>query len=91
MLIHSIGEPTFVKDDNLKERKEFIIDKQKREFNLSDNEVELVLKNEMLQKGIARECAEWIRQKVQIKSLVKLDFLHGKCYIIENKNREKKQ
>lgn len=84
------GEPAFVKDDNLKERKEFIIDKTKREFNLSDNEVELILKNEMLQKGIARECASWIRKKVQIKSLIKPDFLHGKCYIIENKKNDKK-
>lgn len=82
------GEPTFVNDDNLKERKEFIIDKQKREYDLADSEVELVLKNEMLQKGIARECAEWIRKKVEIKSLIKPDFLHGKCYIIEDKNKK---
>ena len=38
----------------------------------------------MTQKAVAKECAEWIKNKVDIKSMVKPNFLHGKMYLIEN-------
>lgn len=64
-------EPTFVeqgiKDKLKKERKEFFIpfgDEQ----NLYGTEFELRLKNELTQKAIARECADWIRRKVKFRS-----------------------
>ena len=64
--------PTFTKDklaDNLKkEKKEFFIPKLSRESSLFGNEFEIKLRNEMTLKAIAKECASWIRQKVQFKS-----------------------
>ena len=60
--------PTFVEEqvsDNIKhERREFYIPK-----GLCGTDFEIRLKNQMTQKAIARECAEWIRNKVKIKTL----------------------
>jgi len=36
----------------------------------------------MTQKAIAGECAKWIEQKAEIRSMVKPNFLHGKMYHI---------
>jgi superfamily II DNA or RNA helicase len=80
------GEPTFVQNDNLKENRQFIIEKTQRENAVSGTGIEIKLKNSLTQKSIALECAEWIRQKVEIRSLVKPDFLHGKAYIMQNPN-----
>ena len=62
--------PTFVKDGPSKQKREFYIPKRDREHNLYGTEFELKLKNEMTQKAIAAECAEWIRKKVKFKSNV---------------------
>lgn len=78
------GEPTFVRDENLKENRQFIIEKTQREHAVAGTGIEIKLKNSLNQKSIALECAEWIKKKVEIKSLVKPDFLHGKAYIIQN-------
>ena len=51
--------------DNIKhERREFYIPKE-----LCGTEFEIRLKNQMTQKAIARECADWLRSKVHIKTL----------------------
>jgi len=55
-----------------------------RENAVAGTGIEIKLKNSLQQKSIALECAEWIRKKVEIRSLIKPDFLHGKAYIIEN-------
>lgn len=64
--------PTFVPDsvtDKLrKEEREFIIPKQNRESSLYGTDFEIHLKNQLTQKAIAKECAEWIRQKAKFKS-----------------------
>ena len=64
--------PTFIPNqinDNIKkEEREFFIPKL-AESGLCGTEFEIRLKNQMTQKAIARECADWIRRKVQIKSL----------------------
>jgi len=64
--------PTFVSnqvsDDLRKEKREFYIPKSQRERSLYGTEFEIRLKNELTQKAIAKECAEWIRRKVQFKS-----------------------
>ena len=64
--------PTFISNqvaDNLrKEKREFYIPKRQRESSLYGTEFEIRLKNELTQKAIAKECAAWIRQKVQFKS-----------------------
>lgn len=64
--------PTFISDqipDKLsKEKREFYIPKLQRESSLYGSEFEIRLKNELTQRAIAKECADWIRQKVQFKS-----------------------
>lgn len=62
--------PTFVTEKAKKERREFYIPRLTRERNLYGTEFEIKLRNELTQKAIARECAEWIRQKVTFKSNV---------------------
>jgi len=61
--------PTFVKDNNQKAKREFYIPKLSRERNLYGSDFEIKLRNQLTQKAIARECADWIRDKVQIKSI----------------------
>ncbi len=78
------GEPTFVRDENLKENRQFIMEKSRRENAVAGTDIEIKLKNSLTQKNIALECSAWIRQKVEIRSLVKPDFLHGKAYIMQN-------
>ncbi len=48
----------------------------------------LGLRNELSQSETAKACAEWIEEKVKIKSVRKSNFLHGKMYYIENGNSE---
>lgn len=55
--------PTFVSEKTPKERKEFYIPRLKREKSLYGTEFEVRLRNEMKQKAIAKECADWIRRK----------------------------
>lgn len=60
--------PAFVKEKAPKEKREFYIPRLNRERSLYGTEFEVKLRNELTQKAIARECAEWIRQKVSFKS-----------------------
>ena len=60
--------PTFVTDKTNKEQREFYIPRLNRERTLTGSEFEILLRNELTQKAIARECAEWIRKKVRFKS-----------------------
>lgn len=60
--------PTFTTEKTKKEKREFFIPRQARERGLYGTEFEVKLRNELSQKAIARECAEWIRKKVRFKS-----------------------
>ena len=60
--------PTFVAEKTPKERREFYIPRLKREKSLYGTEFEIKLRNEMTQKAIAQECAEWIRKRARFKS-----------------------
>ncbi len=60
--------PTFTTDKTQKEKREFFIPRLNRERNLYGSEFEVKLRNELSQKAIAKECAEWIREKVTFKS-----------------------
>ena len=60
--------PTFVAEKTPKERREFYIPRLKREKSLYGTEFEIRLRNELKQKAVAKECAEWMRRKVQFKS-----------------------
>lgn len=52
--------PTFVKEKFKKEKREFYIPRLNRERSLYGTEFEVKLRNELTQKSIAKECAEWI-------------------------------
>ncbi len=64
--------PTFVAnevtDKVRKERREFFIPKAHRESSLYGSEFEIQLRNKLTQRAIARECAEWIRNKATFRS-----------------------
>lgn len=51
-----------------KERREFFIPQAKRESSLYGSEFEIRLRNKLTQRAIARECAEWIKEKVEFRS-----------------------
>lgn len=69
------GEPTFIKAlDPTKVNK--------RDFKIEDDKIVIPIESRLTQKAIAKECSEWIQQKVEIKSMVKPNFLHGKMYHI---------
>lgn len=60
--------PTFITEKAEKQKREFYIPRQSREQSLYGTEFEIKLRNEMTQKAIAQECAEWIRKKARFKS-----------------------
>ena len=60
--------PTFVTEKTKKQKREFYIPRLTREQSLYGTEFEIKLRNEMTQKAIAKECADWIRRKATFKS-----------------------
>ncbi|MGO5292180.1 helicase-related protein [Porcincola sp. LCP21S3_C12] len=60
--------PTFVTEKAKKQKREFYIPRFNREQSLYGTEFEIKLRNEMTQKAIAKECADWIRRKATFKS-----------------------
>jgi hypothetical protein len=64
--------PTFVAaeatDRLRKERREFFIPKRGRETSLYSTEFEIQLRNQLTQRAIARECAQWMRARARFKS-----------------------
>lgn len=69
--------PTFSTRKPQKEKREFYIPRLLREQSLYGTEFEVRLRNELTQKAIARECAEWIRKKVSFKSNVTDEKMMG--------------
>jgi superfamily II DNA or RNA helicase len=69
------GEPTFIKS----------IDADKtnvREFKIEDDNLVIATEKVIGQKAVALQCCQWLRDKAQIRSMVKPNFLHGKLYHI---------
>jgi len=64
--------PTFIPgeatDRLKKEHREFHIPKLERERSLYGSEFEVRLRNELTQKAIAKECADWIQKKAVFRS-----------------------
>ncbi len=69
--------PTFVTEKAKKEKREFYIPRLNRERSIYGTEFEVKLRNELTQKAIAKECAEWIRKKVIFKSNVTNENMMG--------------
>jgi SNF2 family DNA or RNA helicase len=69
------GEPRFVKSLDPDKT-------DKKSFKIEDEGLRLA--NRLEQKRVAKECADWIRAKVAIKSVKQSTLLHGKMYHIAN-------
>ena len=69
--------PTFVTEKASKAQREFYIPRISRERSLYGTEFEIKLRNELTQKAIAKECADWIRRKVTFKSNVTQEQMMG--------------
>ena len=62
-------EPTFVEQmAELKEPKEFMLSKRGRERGIGGTGLELTLRNNLNQRALAHECAEWVRAKASFRS-----------------------
>ena len=61
-------EPTFLTKRAAKEQREYFIPRAGREKSVGGTDLEIKLKNELKQKAIARECAEWIKNKGEFRS-----------------------
>lgn len=60
--------PTFSSDKAKKASREFFIPQLGRERALFGTAFEIKLRNQLTQRAIARECADWIRQSVRFKT-----------------------
>ena len=69
--------PTFVTEKTSKERREFYVPRLSRERSLYGTEFEVKLRNELTQKAIAKECADWIRRKATFRSNVTQEQMMG--------------
>ncbi len=74
--------PTFIAEKEKKTKREFYIPRLNREKSLYGTEYEVKLRNELTQKSIAKECAEWIKQKVKFKSNFTNESMMGFLNII---------
>ena len=74
------GEPDFIK--NLDAR-----NTDSKAFKIEDEGLQL--DKPLQQRPIAQECADWIKDKVEIKSTRQSNLLHGKMYHIANNGEEK--
>ncbi|MDQ6997022.1 MAG: phospholipase D-like domain-containing protein, partial [Mariprofundus sp.] len=55
---------------------------EKKAFRIEDDA--LTLGNRLEQKRVAKDCADWFEKKVDIRSIIKPGFLHGKMYHMDN-------
>ncbi|MDX2130359.1 MAG: helicase-related protein [Chloroherpetonaceae bacterium] len=72
------GEPRFIKS--------VASSTEAKNYKIEDDKLVIPVENRLQQKVIAKQCSNWIREKVEIKSMVRPDFLHGKLYHIEKPN-----
>lgn len=80
------SEPAFIKDKKDINR-EFKVSGN-YEKGLAGDRYELKLKNELNQSEIAKECAEWIKNKVEVRAYDEEYQLPQKMYLMENNNIE---
>ncbi len=69
------GEPRFIQSLDPKKT-------EKKAFRIEDDELSLA--HRLKQKRVAKECADWLQNKTEIRSIKKPGFLHGKMYHADN-------
>ena len=72
------GEPRFIKNVSSST--------DAKNYQIEDDNLVIPVENRLQQKVLAKQCGNWIREKVEIKSMVRPDFLHGKLYHIKKTN-----
>lgn len=77
--------PSYIKQKSDYQR-EFYIAHRGMENHLSGNDFELKLRNKLTQSAIAKECAEWLRQKVRIKSYRETNPAQMRIAYVEDKD-----
>ena len=84
------NEPTFIKRlvNNDKEVKEFELQMQEREKNVSEFNLEIGLKNNLDQNQIASKCYKFIEKKGEIKSVVKPGCVSPSNILVVNKDNK---
>ena len=75
-------EPTFVKNEKEVIRQYYI--NRDLEKNISGNEFEIKMRNKLNQANIAKECANWLKEKVEIKSLKQPNPAQQRLVYIDN-------
>lgn len=80
--------PTFTTKKADKQKREFYIPRLDREKSLYGTEFEIRLRNELTQKAIAKECAEWIRKKAAFKSYTEGGSLGNSFLSVSNNDGE---
>lgn len=78
------ASPAFVAEKEPEERREFYIPRLNRERSLYGEKYEIKLRNELTQKAIARECADWIRKKAKFRSNITRENMGGFFHIISD-------
>lgn len=69
------GEPSFLKS----------LDPEKNEgraFSIKDQKIDL--DNQLKQSRVAKDCYDWLKEKVEIRSVKEGNLLHGKMYHVTN-------
>ncbi len=79
--------PTFIAEKTPNEKREFYIPRLNRERNLYGTDVELKLRNELSQRAIAKECADWIRNKVTFKSNTTNNGMPNFMHLVADNNQ----
>src|ERR1035437_6855483 len=72
------GEPRFIRNVSSST--------DAKNYKIEDEQLVIPVENRLQQKVLAKQCSNWIKEKVEIKSMVRPDFLHGKLYHIEKPN-----
>ena len=79
--------PTFTTEKVAKQEREFYIPRLSRESSLYGTEFEIKLRNELTQKAIAKECADWIKNKATFRSNTSGENMPG--FMTVDNNQEK--
>ena len=75
------GEPRFIKSIDSEKT-------DKKAFKIEGEAEGLKFEDQLKQNWVAKECAAWIREKVQIRSIQKSNLMHAKMYHIANNGVE---